>query len=61
MIYAKIGTKQIAIDEEIGGEVEAVREHLRPTFPEVATAQASTRTDGENTIIEFAAQPGRKG
>ncbi len=59
--YAKIGSKKIALDEAIGTDPEAIRAHLRYTYPEVAEATIRRRTEEEHTVIEFLPKPGRKG
>ena len=58
----KIGTTQIADDDSTAGmTIDQVREHLKPSFPEVAEATIREKTEGEITFYEFLPRPGRKG
>lgn len=59
----KIGTVRIAEDDSTRNmSIEEVRNMLKGQYPEVSAAKHSERKaeDGK-LIIEFAAQPGRRG
>ena len=58
----KVGTAKIVEDESMQGlSIEEVRDHLKPTHPEVAEATIREKTEGETTFVEFLPRPGRKG
>lgn len=58
----KTGSTTIVEDESMAGQsIEAVQTTLANTYPEVRNATVRTREEGENTIVEFLPQPGRKG
>lgn len=59
--YALIGDKKIMLDETLGDDPEIVREHLRVTFPELATSEVRRKEEEGHTVIEFSARAGRKG
>lgn len=59
----KIGTSTI-VEEDSMRELdkEAIRELLKPSFPEVAHATIRERTLEDGTmVLDFIARPGRKG
>lgn len=62
MIYYKTGSTKIAADESMAGKsVEEVQAILANQYPEVKNATIRQRTEGDDTVVEFIPQPGRKG
>lgn len=59
----KIGATRIVEDNSTRQmSTEQVRDMLKGQFPEVVNAKISERqAEDGNTIVEFAAQPGRRG
>ena len=59
----KIGTTTIQADESLANlDNEQVRAILKRTYPEVAHATVRERTLDDGTrVVEWLAQPGRKG
>lgn len=58
----KTGATTIIEDETMRGlSVEAVRDILRLTYPEVANATVRERQEGDTLVVEFLPRPGRKG
>ncbi|GAB4528594.1 MAG: hypothetical protein OHK0046_47620 [Anaerolineae bacterium] len=58
----KVGTEEIVETADMAHmTVDEVRDFLAHTHPEVRNAVIREHTEGEYTIVEFAAQPGRKG
>ena len=63
MLFAQIGTKKIVIDgaDPDNIDIEAIRDDLAFTHPEVKNAEVRTKTEGEDTVVEFLAKVGHKG
>jgi hypothetical protein len=58
----KIGSTHIVADESLRDlNNEAARTLLQRSYPEVAHATIRQREDGDQIIVEFLPQPGRKG
>jgi fructose-1,6-bisphosphatase len=58
----KIGSTRIVEDDSTRGlSIEAVQAKLRTMYPEVATATIREKTESGIHVVEFLAQPGRKG
>jgi hypothetical protein len=58
----KIGSTSIPESEAtVGKSNEQVRSILKTSFPEVANATIGVTREGEQTIVSFLPQPGRKG
>lgn len=61
MTYAKIGNDRIQLPDELGNDLDAVKNFLAATRPEVKNATIRQKTEDGDTVIEFLPQPGRKG
>jgi len=60
--YVKIGNRRIKLTESMQGKSpEELRGILLTTYPEIKTAKVRTKSEGDDTVVEFMAQPGRKG
>ena len=58
----KIGTNRIAEDAATAQLTnEQVRSLLKGQYPEIANATTRETTSGDTRIVEYLAQPGRKG
>ena len=59
----KIGTTTIVEDDSLAGKtLDEVKDILKRTYPEVAHATVRERTLDDGTqVVEWLAQPGRKG
>lgn len=58
----KTGSNRIVETEAMAGlAIEEVQTMLKTTYPEVANATIRTTESGDDTIVEFLPQPGRKG
>lgn len=61
MLFVKIGSERIQVEDTTVTSDEALRGLFKETHPEVANATARRATEGENTIVEFLPQAGKKG
>ncbi len=62
MLYYKTGSTKIAADDSMAGKtIEEAQAILALQYPEVKNATVRTRTEGDDTVVEFIPQPGRKG
>lgn len=58
----KTGSQQIVEDPSMADKsIEEVQAILAAQYPEVKNSVIRTRTEGEDTVVEFIPQPGRKG
>lgn len=58
----KIGsTKIFESDATVGKSNEAVRQMLKDSYPEVANATIGVTSEGDQVVVSFLPQPGRKG
>jgi hypothetical protein len=58
----KVGTTRIVEDDSTRNLTnEQMKTFLKASYPEVANATISERSDGTTRMVEFLPQPGRKG
>ena len=61
MLYVKIGSEQFQVEDTTVTSDEGLRGLFEPTHPEVKNATARRASEGDDTIVEFLPQPGKKG
>lgn len=61
MLFVKIGSERIQVEDTTIRSDEQLRTLFEVTHPEVKNATTRRAEEGENTIVEFLPQAGKKG